>query len=338
MPSPFPHVAPEHRGELRRLDLGSQCLRGNFWQDPARRDVLVYTPPRFDAQRAYPALLVLAPFAGTGEGLLAHGLSDVAITTRFDRMILDGCAPFIAVLPDVMTSLGGSQFRDSPAIGDYATYVLREVRAAVAAALPLTGRWGAIGRSSGGYGALALAMDAPGELHAVASLAGDMGFDLAYLGDISHAVSGVQRAGGLDRFVEHFWAQARPGQDTFAALNVLAMSCAYSPDMTRAPIPARLPVNMLTGEVDFDVLQGWRAHDPIERASTEGEGLAKLDMLFFDAGDRDEYNLHLGARRFAARLRALGIDHVHEEFSGGHRGTSYRYDAVVPRIIAALER
>ena len=36
-------------------------------------------------------------------------------------------SPFIAVLPDCMTYLGGSQFVDSPAIGAYASHLMTEV-------------------------------------------------------------------------------------------------------------------------------------------------------------------------------------------------------------------
>ena len=69
---------------------------------------------------------------------------------------------------------------------------------------------------------------------------------------------------------------------------------------------------------------------------TDGDALRKLDLLFLDAGNRDEYNLHLGLRRFVSKLQALGIEHIHEEFAGGHRGTSFRFDRVPPLMAEAL--
>ncbi len=337
MPTPFPNVAPYQRGKIHVIDHQSQALRDNPWGDPSHRDVLVYTPPGYrDSDARYPVVFVLAGFAGTGEGLLGRGLADMSIATRIDRLLADGCPPFIAVMPDCMTSVGGSQYLDSPGIGRYASYLMREIKPFVDGRFRTNGRWGATGRSSGGFGALSLAMDFPGELHAVGSLAGDMGFDLAYLGDISQAVSGVAGAGGLDGFVDYFWKQHRHGGALFAAMNIVGMSCAYSPDPDAKPIPARFPVDFDTGAVDFEVLQSWQRFDPIVRVDRDHEALRQLDLLFIDAGDRDEYNLHLGARRLVRKLDALGVEHTYEEFRGGHRGTSYRFDRVLPLLAAAL--
>ena len=60
--------------------------------------------------------------------MLARTLTEHSLATRCDRWIADGqCPPFIAVLPDCMTYLGGSQFVDSPAIGSYASHLMTEV-------------------------------------------------------------------------------------------------------------------------------------------------------------------------------------------------------------------
>ena len=53
-------------------------------------------------------------------------------------------------------------------------------------------------------------------------------------------------------------------------------------------------------------------------------------------GDRDEYLLHLGARRFVRSLRDHGIAHDYEEFPGGHRGTAWRYQVSLPRLAQVL--
>lgn len=336
MPHPFPNLPPNQRGTVHTLRIRSEALAGNPWGDPVERDLYVYTPPGHDG-RGLPALMVLAPFSGTGEKLLARGLSDVSIATRFDRLIAQGCPPFVAVLPDCMTTLVGSQYVDSPGIGRYATYVAEEVRAFVADRFQ-AGPWGVLGRSSGGFGALSVAMDFPGTFEAAASHAGDMGFDLAYLGDLSPAVTGVRLLGGLEGFVEAFWAENSPPGPAFAAMNVLCMACAYSPDPSARPIPARLPVDFQTGAVDFDVLRSWQRLDPVVRVEEPAaqDALGSLRLLFLDAGDRDEYHLQLGLRRFASRLSAAGVAHVHEEFRGGHRGTNHRYDVSIPRLVSAL--
>lgn len=339
MPSPFPLAAPNARGAICWLSHHSAALADNPLGDPARRDIIVYTPPDYDGA-PLPVLLILPAFAGTGEGLLARSLTDVSVTTQLDHLIANGMKPCLAVLPDAMTSLGGSQYVDSVGSGRYATWIAQEVIPLVEAEFATTGRRAAVGRSSGGFGALHLALTRPGLLHAVGSIAGDMGFDLAYLGDIAPALSGIDRAGGLAAFRDWFWAQARPSADAFAALNLIAMSCCYSPDAAAKPLPCQLPVDLETGEVRFDVLASWRAYDPIIAANTDAgaAALRELALLWIEAGDRDEHQLHRGARRLSAVLNRRDVPHEHRTFPGGHRGTAHRYSDVIPPLISAITR
>ena len=339
MPSPFPNLPASQRGTLRCLTHRSQLLEDNPWGDPTERDLWVYTPSGSHDQ-PLPAILLLAGFAGTGEGMLARSLTEVSIASRIDRLIAAGCPPFIAVLPDCMTTLGGSQFIDSPALGRYAAYLTDEIIPFVNETLPTTGKWGATGRSSGGFGALSLAMSSPGTLQTVACHAGDMGFDLCYLSDIPAGLSAIRKAGGPRELVDAFWAASRPSGSMFAALNLLCMSAAYSPDPDADDFPARLPVDWRTGEVDFATFAAWRAFDPILRIGEPAvqEALRGLSLLFIDAGDRDEHHLHLGARRLTTKLKDLQIPHTYEEFPGGHRGTSHRYDVSLPLLSSALHR
>jgi enterochelin esterase-like enzyme len=343
MPSPFPNLPVESRGRVRAVDHVSRALADNPWGDPRQRDVWVYTPPGTDTtpDRRYPVILILAPFSGTGESMLARSLTDVSMATRIDRLIADGCPPFIAVMPDVLTTLVGSQFVDSPAIGAYATWLGVELRSFIDGRFRTTGDWAACGRSSGGFGALHLAMTFPGAFRAVASNAGDMGFDLAYLGEIPGGLGPIRQAGGPMACVERFWSSDRLAGSDFSAMNLLCLSAAYAPERVDQPdgFPAPLPVDWQTGVPDLDVFHGWRRLDPVVRAAEDdaaASALDRLDLLFLHAGDRDEYHLQLGARRLAAALRKRGIDHEHEEFAGTHRGTSWRFDASLPRLARAL--
>ena len=339
MPTPFPNLHPARRGRVERPWHSSQVLRDNGWEDPADRELIVYLPPGYDdAKQSYPAVMILAGFSGNGEAILSRGLSTLSIATRIDQLIARGCPPFIAVLPDCMTSLGGSQYVDSPALGQYATYCASELRTFTDAHYRTTGRWGVAGHSSGGFGALHLAMRFPGAFHAVASHAGDMGFDLCYLSDIPKAISGVAAAGGMERFLQTFWDQRDPSPSAFAALNLAAMACAYSPDPELGPLPARLPVDIETGAMDFEVFQIWRRFDPVYAVDdpAAAEALRRLDLLYLDAGDKDEHHLQLGLRRFVSRLVALEISHQHREFPGTHKGLSWRYETSLPLIVDAL--
>ena len=76
MPSPFPSMPPDQRGEVHVLDHTSSVLGDNPFGDPAQRDLFVYTPPGYDAQTSeYPAVMILPGYTGTGEKLLARGFT-----------------------------------------------------------------------------------------------------------------------------------------------------------------------------------------------------------------------------------------------------------------------
>jgi enterochelin esterase family protein len=339
MPSPFPQVPVEHRGTVHCLQHHSELLQSNPFGDPSTRDLHIYTPPGFsEAASALPAILILPGYTGMGEKLLARGLNDVSIANRIDRLIMGGSPPFIAVMPDCMTTLGGSQYVDSEGLGAYASYLRHEICSFVDTRLRTSGRWGVVGHSSGGFGALHLAMTFPGAFQAVACHAGDMGFDLCYLSEFSPALRAVQRAGGVRAFIDGFWSKRGLSGDDIAAMSLLCLSCAYSPEAGAEPLPARLPIDLRTGEVDFGVLQSWARLDPLVRVEQPEciEALGALDLLFIDAGNRDEYNLHIGARRLCARLSAHGVAHEQVEFDGGHRGSAWRYSVSLARMAEVL--
>jgi len=283
--------------------------------------------------------MFLAGFGGTGEGLLARSLSDISLAQRLDRLIASGeSPPVIGVFPDCMSSLVGTQFLDSKGIGDYGSHVALELAPFLREEVCFGGRLGLAGRSSGGYGALRLVMDHPGVFDAVACHAGDMAFSSGYCSDLVPAIKAIRQVGSPRKFVDAFWKKRRFGHDDFAAMNILCMSAAYSPDEGNTEFPARLPICPETGNIDFNVFLSWSRHDPLEmiELSSNQQALKALKLLFVDAGDRDEYLLHLGARRFVEKLRDHGVEHIYEEFSGGHRGTAYRYDRSIPLLVRAL--
>ena len=340
MASPFPNLPPAASGRLHRLWHRSEALAGNPWGDPAEREVLVYTPGGLPGGGSeLPVVFFLPGFGSTGESLLGRSLAETGLFRRIDRWISElGCPPFIAVLPDCMTSLVGSQYIDSPAIGDYGTYLAEELAPFVHQSFQTSGRSAFTGRSSGGYGSLRLAMDFPHAVDAVACHAGDMGFSTGYCADLAASIGPVRAAGGPMEYVSAFWEKDHLTGNEFAAMNLLCMSAAYDPAIGAEGFPARIPVDFETGEIDFGSFLGWSRHDPIELADDPGcqAALRSLRLLFIDAGDQDEYHLQLAARRLCRKLGEHGVPHVYEEFPGGHRGTSWRYRISVPRLVRAM--
>jgi enterochelin esterase family protein len=319
----------------------SRALVGNPLGDPSARRVAVWLPPSYDSapERRYPVIYWLAGYAGTGEQMFAGTPWQPGLGERLDRLAASGAmGEAIVVAPDCFTRWGGAQYLDSFAIGDYETHLVREVVPAIDARFRTVAARGSRaigGKSSGGFGALVLAMRNPDLVCAVASHAGDMAFELSALPDLPVAARTLRRHGGVAGFLRNFESSEKKGAADFTTMMVLAEAGAYSPEPGREHGVA-LPFDLDTGEIDWTVWQRCKAWDPIEKLATHAEALRRMKLIFIDAGTRDEHNLDLGARIFVRRLQTLGIACEHQEFDDGHRGTAYRYDVSLPRLASAI--
>jgi enterochelin esterase family protein len=139
----------------------------------------------------------------------------------------------------------------------------------------------------------------------------------------------------VSAFLHQFLSRRRRSAEEFAAISLLAMAAAYSPDPTREEGLA-LPFDPLTCEIDGPTFDRWLAFDPVRRVAAGAGTLRELRSLYVDCGERDEYHLHFGARRFARECRIHGVPLHHEEFDDGHRGTAWRYDHSLPILLRAL--
>jgi enterochelin esterase family protein len=330
------------RGTVVVEEFESAALRGNAAGDPHVRRVPVYLPPAYaDAPgRRFPVLFVLAGFTGRGRMLLNDGPWSPSLDDRLDALIDAGaCGQMIVVLPDCLTRYGGSQYLDSSATGAYATHVVRELVPHVDArfrTLAGRGHRGVAGKSSGGYGALRLAMKHPDVFGALACHSGDMAFDYCYRGDVPRFASVVHAAGGLAAWLERFEAARHKGKDDVTALNVLGMAACYSPNPATLPFGIDLPIDLDTAEWRDDVWRRWLEHDPLTLVERHAEALRAMALVFLDCGTRDEWHLHLGLRRFTRRLRELGVPHEHQEYDDGHMNVGYRWDVSLPRLARAI--
>jgi S-formylglutathione hydrolase FrmB len=320
----------------------SRLLAGNPAGDPHVRTVAVYLPPSYATQpeRRFPVVHLLAGFSARGRGLLNDSPWSPALDERMDRLISRGAAEAILVMPDCCTRFGGSQYLDSAATGPYDGYVTRELVGWADErfrTLPGRDHRGVAGKSSGGYGALVLAMRHPDVFGAAASLSGDMCFDYCYRGDIPGFCTRVQLAGGIEAWLGGFESRRHKSAEDFATLNILGMAAAYSPAPGQ-PLGVALPCDLATGSFRPEVWDRWLQHDPITLVERAANALRSLRMLHVECGTRDEYHLIHGARMFHRRLDALGVPHTYEEFDDGHRDLSYRYEVSLPRMAAVLER
>jgi enterochelin esterase-like enzyme len=157
----------------------SELLKGNALGDPHVRPLWVYLPPGYDddPERRYPSIYLIQGLTGQ----LDMWRNRTAFRRNFpelvDAMFASGeSPPAILVWVDAWTSLGGSQFVDSPGTGRYHTYIVDELVPFVDAryrTLPEAGHRGIAGKSSGGYGAMVNPLLRPDVFGGMATHAGD---------------------------------------------------------------------------------------------------------------------------------------------------------------------
>jgi enterochelin esterase-like enzyme len=356
-------------GTLVVLEHESSILKDNPLGDPHVRKVGVWLPPQYDGAggRCFPVLYDLVGFTGSG---LSHTnwkpFSD-NVPERAARLIRSQkMGPAIIVFPDCFTALGGNQYVNSSAIGNYADYLTREI-------IPFVDREfrtaagrehrGCFGKSSGGYGAIIHGMKYAKYWGAVAVHSGDAYFDFVYRHDWPNTLNELARhrepkrqagayharreagrkrlAAGLDdgriqRFLEHVWKKEKVSAADGHCIMNLCMAATYDPD-PGTPLGFRVPFNLESGELIGRRWMKWLEHDPVNLVRKYRAGLKSLRGIYIDCGWRDQYHIHYGSRILSKRLAAAGIRHTYEEFDDNHSDIDYRMDVSLPFLYKALK-
>lgn len=328
-------MEPWSRDLAGRLDehvLESAALRDNPLGDPHLRPLWVYVPPAYDAEpgRRLPAIYVLQGMTGQLDMWRNRSAFRPTVLELVDRLFAEeGCPPALIVFVDAWTSVGGSQFLDSPGTGRYHTYLCDEVVPFVDARYRTradAAHRGIAGKSSGGYGAMVTPMLRPDLFGGLASHAGDALFELCYLPDFREAARALRDAygGSYERFWEDFRSRPAFTKPTdFPLVNTWAMAACYS---AREDGSVELPFEPDTGMLRPEVWERWLAWDPVRMARRCADALRGLRAVYLDAGSKDEFFLDLGAEAFRRELETLGVGEVFFElFDGKHGGIEYRY-------------
>jgi S-formylglutathione hydrolase FrmB len=322
----------EFRGRLDELTLESRTLVGNALGDPHVRPLWVYVPPGYEAEsdRRYPAIYVIQGMTGQLDmwrNRFPFRPNPLELTDEL--FASEGVPPCLVAWVDCWTSLGGSQFLDSPATGRYHTYLCEEVVPFVDEryrTLAAPQHRGIAGKSSGGYGAMVTPMLRPDLFGGLATHAGDALFEHCYLPEFREVARVLREEyeGSYERFWEDFRGRPALTRKSDAALvNTWCMAACYSADEDGT---VRLPFEVSTGKLIPEVWERWLAWDPVRMVPTHTEALRSLGAIYVDSGSRDEYFLDLGAEAFRQALAEIGVtDIFFELFDATHMQIEYRY-------------
>ena len=333
------------RGRIENIQIESEALSKNLVGDPSSRTVAIYLPENYETSGdEYPLFLCLAGFTGSGLGQIGWKAFQETLPQRIERLIFEKkMGPGIFAFPDCFTSLGGNQYINSSALGNWSDFLCDDLIPNLEANYRLKKNRknrAVFGKSSGGYGALIQGMTRADIWSGIACHSGDMAFDLCYLADFPGLLRNLSvYDGNIRAFVEKVRKNKKVLGNDFHNLMILAMAASYDPDKD-APFGIRLPISLDTCEVIQERWDNWLAWDPVMMLETDSgqTNLSQMAGLFFDCGTKDQYNLLYGARRLKKKLDSLEISHRYEEFPDTHSSIDYRLDESLPFLYKAISK
>jgi hypothetical protein len=320
----------------------SEVLKDNPLGDPHVRPFWVYVPPGYDdSDERYPSIWVIQGLTGQIDAWRNRTAFRKNFPELVDELFASGDSPpAVLAFVDAWTSLGGSQFIDSPGTGRYLTYICDELVPFVDAnyrTLPGAEHRGITGKSSGGYGAMVDPMLRPDIFGGLATHAGDALFETCYLPDFRKSVRSLrdQYEGSFDKFWEDFRSRPAFSQDSdYTLLNDWCMAACYSADDDGT---VHLPYDTATGELRPEIWERWLAWDPVRMVKGHADALRGLKAIYIDAGKRDQFYLDLGAEAFRRELEGIGVTDVFFElFDATHSAIEYRYPLAVKYLAERL--
>jgi S-formylglutathione hydrolase FrmB len=290
---------------VEHIKIHGAALEGNLEGDAVDRDVLVFLPPRYaaDKKRRYPVVYALHGYS-IGAEQWSH---EIHVPQTIEGAFAQGVKEMIVVLPDSKTVHNGSMYSSSVTTGDYEEFIAHDVVAYIDAhyrTIPDRMSRGLVGHSMGGYGASRIGMKHPevfGSLY------------------IMSPCCMSARAGGPtnpanDKALEAVKAPADSASLPFGQRAQLASAAAWSPDPKNPPLYLDLPSK--DGVPQPDVIAKWAANAPLAFVDQYIGNLRQYHAIAMDVGDQD--NLRIDAGKFHDILDRYGIANSFEIYHGTH--------------------
>lgn len=331
-----------------------RSLEGNLLGEDADRKVSIYLPPGYgeNVRTRYPVVYLLAGLGGDHRNFTSEGTPNrlgrlrspqvhvgLDVQATADALIAANEMP-AAILVGVsgLNTYANHWYACSSVIGDYRSWLARDIVRFVDREYRTRRdrRHRAIlGHSSGGFGALSLAIQFPEVFGAVAVLSpAGSDFDATAPG------------GSLPRLIELFfqanpaaigppvatpvhgeipdatfaalWGRA-PGGGSFVTNVVYSLSAAFSPNPARTPFLVDFPFVYPQKAIAPEVFARWRDADLVSQVEAAAGNLARTPIYL--ARGRGPTTLHPEVGDIPLLRDALvahGIGHTFEELAGDH--------------------
>ncbi len=308
---PIGSLPAQPKGKVERVEVRGRSLEGALSGDSAVRPVSVYLPPSYEAEpeRRYPTLYFLHGFTDSDSKWMGFEEHWITLPEVLDRTLANGGAQeMIVVMPNAHTRFYGSMYSSSVTVGDWETYVARELTAYVDShyrTLARRSSRGLAGHSMGGYGAMRIGMRNPDVFSSVYLLSACC---MAPNND-------PKRLGAMAGPAEKVGSDEEIAAGGFMMKFLFAGAAAWSANPAKPPFYLDLPTR--DGEAQPDVLARWTANAILPLVHQSIPNLRRLEALAFDAGDEDR-GIAKASRELDAVLDRYEIEHFFEIYQGDH--------------------
>ena len=331
-----------------------RSLEGNLLGGEEDRKVLIYLPPGYDRDRhrRYPVVYLLSGLGGDHRNFSADGTPnriglmrspqiDVGLDMKVtaDTLIASGAIPE-AILVGVsgMNRYANHWFACSRVIGDYRSWVARDIVQFVDHHYRTRrGRShrAILGHSSGGFGALSLAIEYPATFGAVGILS-PAGSDFEakapgaslpalverfFLANPSTlgtpVMTPVAAPVPADQFAA-LWGST-PGGGSFLTNVIYSLSAAFSPNPEKPPFFLDLPFNYPGRELAQEVFNRWIDDDLVSQVQAAAGNLSRTPVYLARGTGPTLMHPEVGDIPLLRNaLMANGVVHTFDELPGDH--------------------
>lgn len=291
--------------KIERIKVHSAALEGNLEGNTADRDVVVMLPPGYASNpgKRYPVVYALHGYSIGAEQWIGEIHAPQTIQGAFAR----GAKEFIVVFPDSKTVHNGSMYSGGSTVGDFETFVWRDLVAYIDGhyrTLAKRESRGLVGHSMGGYGASRIGMkhsDVFGALYLMSPCCMSARAAAPVSQELKDALASVKTPADAAKLPWGVRAQ-------------LASAAAWSPNPKKAPLYLDLP--------DGDdaqknaVLAKWAANAPLSFVDQYIGQLRRYKAISMDVGDKD--GLKGDTQKLHELLESYGVKNGFEIYSGDH--------------------
>ena len=298
-------TAPKH-GSVVRLKVHGPSLEGNLEGDSADRDVSIYLPPGYEAQksRRYPVVYLLHGF--TDDDLRWFGSEHLFDgTAAADRAFSNNVPEMIVVMPNAKTRYFGSMYGSSATTGDWETFVAHDLVSYIDThyrTIADRKSRGLAGHSMGGYGTIRLGMKHPEVFSSIYALSACCLVPMPNFPDSAAAK------------VQAIQTDEQLAQAEFLTKAMFASAGAWSPNPRNPPWFVDFPWK--GAEFQPTVAAKWAANAPLIMLDQYIANLKRLQAIAFDVGTHD--TLLAGSQALDEALTSYNITHTYETYDGDH--------------------